>query len=297
MREELKTLCEAVLFDEPMSRHTTIRIGGAADALLYPGNIEEVTHLLGFARRHRLPVLFLGAGSNLLVRDKGVRGLVVSLSRGFGKIRLEPSRLLYAEAGVGMPRLAEFAAEQGLSGVESLSGIPGTLGGALVMNAGTREGEIGAVVHSVTFVDSRERVQTWMRERIRFGYRESHFPKGAVLLSARLELKPSTPEAVREKVRSDRARRVETQPLGLPNLGSVFKNPPKGFAARAIEEAGLKGVRVGGARVSEKHANFIVNEGEASARDVLALIGLVRDKVKERLAVGLETEVKVVGEE
>ena len=303
MRTEIQQLCEQVFFDEPMSRHTSIRIGGPADALVYPRSVEEVTQLIALARRNHLPFFVLGAGSNLLVRDKGIRGLVISLARGFSTVRIETNdsvageAILYAEAGVGIPRLVDFSAESGLAGLEPLSGIPGNLGGALVMNAGTHEGDIGAVVSSVTFMEKEGRLVTWTREKIRYDYRESHFPKGVVLLSARLLLKGASPESVKEKIAKARAKRVETQPLNVPNLGSVFKNPRKGHAGRYIEESGLKDVRIGGGRISPKHANFIVNEGQASARDIVSLIGLVQDKVKEKFGVSLETEVRVVGEE
>ncbi len=296
MKQELQGIGET-LFDEPMSRYTSIRIGGRADALVYPKNLEELEAILAFSRKRELPVFILGAGSNLLVRDKGIRGVVLSLVKGFGSIRREGPQLLYVEAGVGLPRLVDYAAEQGLSGLEPLAGIPGNLGGALTMNAGTSSGDISQVAQSVTFLQRDGRLQTWPREKIRYGYRESHFPTHSVILSARLELKTSTTEAVTERVRADRAKRTETQPLNVPNLGSVFKNPKKGFAGHLIEESGLKDVRVGGARISPKHANFIVNEGEATARDVLALIGLVRDRVKEKFGLLLETEVCIVGEE
>lgn len=222
---------------------------------------------------------------------------MLSLTQGFSSLRLEDPAILYIEAGVGLPRLIEFAVEKGLSGVEPLVGIPGNVGGALVMNAGTPEGDIGRIVLSVTFVDREGKIVTWERDKIRFDYRESHFPRGAILLSTRLQLELSTPEAVREKVEKIRQKRIQTQPLNVPNLGSVFKNPKKGYAARLIEESGLKDVRVGGARISPKHANFIVNEGKATARDVLALVGLIKDKVKERFGVMLELEAQVVGEE
>lgn len=297
MKEELKNLCRQIHFDEPMSQHTSVRVGGKADALAYPSSLEEVTSLLSYLRQKKLPYFSLGAGSNLIVRDKGIRGVVLCMTGGFSNLRLEEPMILYVEAGVGLPRLIEFSAEKGLSGLEALVGIPGNVGGALVMNAGTRDGEIGQSVLSVTFVSPDGKIMTWEREKIRFAYRESHFPRGAILLSTRLKLIPSTSEAVREKAEKLRAKRIETQPLNVPNLGSVFKNPPKGFAARLIEETGLKDVRVGGARVSSKHANFIVNEGKATARDLLALVGLIKDKVKEKFGVSLELEAQVVGEE
>jgi len=297
MKEELRKICGRLFFDEPMSRYTTLRVGGEADLLAYPQNVEEVTGLVLFAKRRKLPCLALGAGSNLIVRDKGLRGIVLCLVEGFNSFKWEGPTGLYAEAGVGMPRLVEVAAEGGREGLEGLVGVPGNLGGALMMNAGTREGEIGAVVHSVTFVDRDGRLLTWPKEKIGFAYRESGFPKGTVILSARLDLTPSSPEKVREKIDRLREKRIKTQPLNVPNVGSIFKNPKGGYAAAYIEEAGLKDVRVGKARISPRHANFIVNEGGATAREILSLIGLVKDKVKEKFGVSLELEAKVVGED
>ncbi len=308
MKQELQSLCGTVLFDEPLSRYTSIRIGGPADALVYPKTIEEISALVEWAQKKKLPLFILGAGTNLLVQDKGIRGVVVSLSQGFHRIEIEKNdgneATVYAEAGVGIPRLVDFTAEEGLAGVEPLAGIPGNLGGALAMNAGTPDGDIGGAVTSVTFLGFSPKhpkpiLQTWSHEEIRFGYRESHFPRGAILLSARLKLRPLSSEIVRGRVQKYRSDRVESQPLTVPNLGSVFKNPQekKLFAGQCIEEAGLKSVRVGGARISPKHGNFIVNEGGAKAKDVLALVGLIRDKVKEKFGVLLETEVRVVGEE
>lgn len=311
MKEEIQQLCGGALFDEPLSRHTSIRIGGPADALVFPETVEDLLTIVRFARKNALPLFVLGAGSNLLVRDKGIRGVVISLERGFGRIEIEKegegSATLYAESGVGVPRLVDFAAEEGLTGLEPLAGIPGHLGGALVMNAGISEGEVSDHLVNVTFLNREGRLTTWAKEEIRFGYRESHFPRGAVILSARFQLARLSSELVRGRLQKYRAHRVETQPLNVPNMGSVFKNPnpPRtGKAGRApltagqlIEETGLKDIRVGGARISPKHGNFIVNEGGAKAKEVLALIGLVRDKVKEKFGVNLEMEVRVVGEE
>ncbi len=305
MKQDLQTLFNdapgKVFFDEPLSRHTSIRIGGPADAFVYPRTVEELAAVVAWGKKEKTPVFVLGAGSNLLVREKGIRGVVVNLSQGFSKIEVEGENRIYAEAGVGLPRLVDFSAEEGLSGLEVVSGIPGNVGGGLVMNAGTRDGDISQSVVSVTFLDKDGRIQTWPKEKIRYAYRESHFPRGAIVLSARFELTRMASELVRGKIQKYRAYRLETQPLNVPNLGSVFKNyeekKKKIFAAEAIESAGLKNVRVGGARISPKHANWIVNEGGATSKDVLALIGLAKDKVKEKFGVALEMEVRVVGEE
>lgn len=303
MKQELQKICGTVLFDEPLSRYTTIRIGGPADALAYPRTIDELASIVHWARQNKLPVFLLGAGSNLLIRDRGVRGVVISLSQGFNRMTVEGEEdgavALYAEAGVGIPRLVDFSADEGLTGLEPIAGIPANLGGALFMNAGTPEGDISDRLESTTFLDKDGKLATWPKEKIGFAYRQSRFPRGSVILSARFRLRRMASEQVQGRVRGFRARRVETQPLNVPNLGSVFKNPAgkKLFAGKLIEETGLKNIRVGGARISPKHGNFIVNEGGAKARDVLTLVGLVKDKVKEKFGVLLETEVKIVGEE
>lgn len=305
MKTELQQISDSVLFDEPLARHTSVRIGGPADAFVYPKTIDELSSLVQWARRHDTPNFVLGAGSNILVREQGIRGLVIHLSQGFQKLEVEKEEsseaILYAEAGVGLPRLVEFCAEEGLAGLEVLSGVPGNVGGGLVMNAGTQEGDISKTVLSVTWMDKEGKVQTWPAEKIRYSYRESHFPRGAIILSARFRLIRKSTEWIRGKIQQYRAYRLETQPLNVPSLGSVFKNyqekNKKLFAAKLIEDTGLKNVRVGGARISPKHANWIVNEGEATSKDVLALVGLVRDKVKEKFGILLEPEVRVVGEE
>lgn len=304
VKQKLSSLCSAIFFDEPMSKYTSIRVGGPADVLIYPKTIEEVQQLVALAKSQRLPITLLGAGSNLLVQDKGIRGLVLNLSQGFNQVRVESETKdladVYVEAGVGLPRLVDFCAEKGLAGAEVLSGIPGNVGGALMMNAGTKDGDISEILKSVTFIDKEGRLLTKQKEYFSYKYRESHFPKNSIVLSAVVQLKPLSTEMISGKIQKYKAYRLETQPLNIPSLGSVFQNPEghkKIFAGKLIEDAGLKNVRVGGARISAKHANWIVNEGGATAKDILVLIGLVKDKVKEKFSVKLETEVKIVGEE
>lgn len=292
-----------VLFDEPLSAHTTIRVGGPADILAFPRSLEETQRLLRLADDARLPVFVFGWGSNLLVRDGGIRGLVINLSSGLQEIsRLEAQDgdrvQLKVGAGVKIPGLLEMMIKEGLTGLEFMAGIPATVGGALWMNAGTPEGEIGQVVHSVSYLSKKGRLHTLLRKDCGFRYRHSEFPSGAVLIEAVLNLHQGDPEQIRSAIEVKKGKRVDTQPLNLPNLGSVFKNPSKRQqAGRLIEDAGLKSIRVGQARISAKHGNFIVNEGQAKAKEVLALIGLVKDKVREKCHVRLETEVRVVGQD
>lgn len=316
IQEKIKELCGSVLFDEPMSKYTSIRVGGPADALVYPKTIDELQQLVIFSKSHHLPITVVGAGSNLLVSDKGLRGLVLNLSQGFNQLRIDSETQdrveLYVEAGVGLPRFVEFCTEHGMAGAEVLSGIPGNMGGALIMNAGTKDGDISQILKSVTFIDKDGKLLTKQKEFFSYDYRESHFPKNSIVLSAIVQLKPLATETIAGKIQKYRSYRLETQPLNVPSLGSVFRNPAEGqnkphkedkknskkyFAGKLIEESGLKNVRVGGARISQKHANWIVNEGGATAKDIQVLIGLVKDKVKEKFGVRLETEVKIVGEE
>lgn len=302
VKKQLSSICQGpIFFDEPLARLTTIRVGGPADALLHPTSIEELQAILELARANKQPVFIFGGGSNLLVRDGGIRGFVINLSRGFQKI--EPmseeadSVLLRVEAGVTMPALLQYLTEHALTGLEYMAGIPATLGGAIWMNAGTPEGEIGDCVVNVTILDKKGQIRSLDRKSCGFRYRANGLPSGAIVLDATFKLTKGAIESIRSKIESHKDHRIETQPLNRPNLGSVFKNPPKQRAGRLIEEAGLKDVRVGQARISAKHGNFIINEGNARARDVLALIRLVKDKVKEKYQVRLETEVRVVGQD
>ncbi len=297
------TLKGELLFNEPLARYTSVKIGGPADILFYPQDLEDLKNALVFCHEKDLSHFVIGNGSNLLVRDGGVRGLVVRLNRILNTYKTEENPedditvILSTDAGVMLPKLVELSKQNGWSGLESLYGVPGTVGGALLMNAGTREGEIGDSVLEITALENNGRIKTYSKKRLHFEYRDLKIPRSEIILSAKLLLKKSDPKTVMEKVEFFQKRRHQTQPLDQPSMGSVFKNPSKKFAAQLIEELGLKGVRVGGARVSEKHSNWIVNEGGATAQDILILIGLVRDKVKEVTGIRLETEVKVVGED
>jgi UDP-N-acetylmuramate dehydrogenase len=302
LQEKFTTLTSGPVFvNEPLARFTTLRVGGPADFLVHPINRQEVEAVIQVAHEEKMPIFVFGGGSNLLIRDGGIRGIVINLMRGFqGKSVISESQdnlVLQVEAGVTIPALLQFLCENGLSGLEFMAGIPASLGGALWMNAGTREGEIGDRVESLTFIDKNGRIKTFTHTQCGFSYRHTDLPTHAIILEATIKLARGNTEKIKQKIEKLRSRRVETQPLNLPNIGSVFKNPKKGYAGQIIEDAGLKNVRVGHARISEKHGNFIVNEGKASAKDVLALIGLIKDKVKERCQVRLETEVHVVGED
>lgn len=291
-----------VLFREPMSRHTTIRIGGAADVFIKPVNLEDLICALKISREEKIPSLLLGGGSNTLVKDGGIRGFVISTPSALQGHRILNERDgefdVLAEAGVGITAFINFARDHSLSGMEPLVGIPGTIGGAIVMNAGARGTEIKDVIREIALMDHEGQIKKIPRENLEFTYRHLKIPRSNIVVEGVFRLQKGDRGEITERIKNYQKLRVETQPLNYPNLGSVFKNPkPPSVAARLIEEAGLKNVRVGGARISDKHANFIINEKDATARDVMVLINLVRDKVKEATGILLETEIKIVGED
>lgn len=296
------------LYREPMAKHTSIRIGGVADVFLKPESVDDIRSAVKIAREAEIPILLLGSGSNTLVKDGGIRGFVlkpasalqkyevVQLEEEFGDVR--------AEAGVGITAFVNFTKDQSLSGMESFVGIPGSMGGAIAMNAGARGWEVKDLVREITVLDGDGEIKTIPREKLEFAYRSLKIPRAYVILSGLFRLQKANIDEIAQRIREYQKLRADTQPLNYPNLGSIFKNPvpqkknePPVYAAQLIEECGLKNIRVGGARVSEKHANFIVNEKEATAKDVTVLINLVRDKVKEKTGVVLEPEVKIVGED
>ncbi len=290
-------VAQSVLYDEPLVRHTTWRIGGPADVLIIPGTLTEVKAALASARRHELPVFVLGRGSNLLVKDGGIRGVVLKLGDDFAAV--ETSELsLTALAGRTIVSAAHIAIRRGLSGLEFATGIPGTVGGAVTMNAGAHGGEIRDVLAKATVIDRAGEVLEVLPQDLAFAYRHSGIgEKGLVVVTATFALTAGDRVKMQERVRAWSRRRIVSQPLSLPSCGSVFRNPPGDFSARLIEAAGLKGQRIGNAMISDLHANFIVNLGQAQAADVMALMRLAQTAVWERFGVKLEPEVRVVGED
>jgi UDP-N-acetylmuramate dehydrogenase len=283
------------LRDEPMARHVSWRAGGRADQFYVP---SSVAHLSAFMKQlpQNEPLLFVGLGSNLLVRDGGFRGTVILMH----SAELRPEMrdgLLYAAAGVAAPKVARFAAMHQLAGAEFLAGIPGTVGGALAMNAGCYGSETWHVVEKVLTVDRAGTLHERSKAEFEIGYRHCHFPAEEWFVAAFFRLPAGDGEASRARIKELLAKRIATQPLSLPNAGSVFRNPPGDHAARLIESCGLKGLARGGASVSEKHANFIVNpKGVARAADIEWLIHEVRNKVLEKTGIELIPEVRIVGE-
>lgn len=290
----------AVLFNEPMSRHTTMQVGGVVDAWVEPADLDDCKAAQEIANAHDLPIMTVGRGSNLLVRDGGIRGIVLHVGAAFQEIAVteqsESATIINVGAGVMVKQLLNWAADQGLSGVEGLEGVPGTVGGAVAMNAGTPHGSIGDAVLSVTVLE-KGKVIDRAAKTLEFSYRKAKLARATTVLSVRLQLTPKDPTEIRAKLQELRADRQSKQPLQLPSVGSVFKNPDKiNTAGKLIEESGLKGVRVGKAQVSPMHANWIVNLGDATAKDVEILIKLIRDTVKEKTGYVLEPEVKIIGD-
>jgi len=280
--------------DEPLARHTSFRIGGPADVLVTPDTADELAAVVRTAAATGVPLTVLGGGSNMLVGDGGIRGIVVKLGRGFRRTTWDGS-CVEAGAAVQLGRLARDAAARGLAGLEYAEGIPGTVGGALFMNAGAYGGEVSDAVDTVEGVDAGGLVRRLPRAELAFTYRRAALPAGFLVTAVRFRLRAETPDAVEARLEEARARRTASQPHGWANAGSIFKNPPGDFAGRLVETAGLKGTRVGGARISEAHGNFIVNEGAARATDVQALMQEAQRVVWEGSGVWLEPEVRLVG--
>ncbi len=284
---------DSVLRDEPMSRHTTFRIGGPADYMVLPHSPEEIRGILRFAEEAGIPCAVIGNGSNLLVSDEGVRGIVVRLGKEFGGIAVSGDEMT-VEAGALLSAAAAAAAEHSLTGMEFAGGIPGTLGGACMMNAGAYGGEMKQILENVTVIRDGE-VCTLSGADMGLGYRTSAFQReGMIVLSAVIRLKPGDPAEIRAISDDLRERRQSKQPLDLPSAGSTFKRPEGYFAGKLIMDAGLRGYRVGGAQVSEKHCGFVVNRGGATAADVKTLIRDVQDRVFEKFGVRLEPEVRML---
>ncbi len=282
--------------DEPLKRHTTFRIGGPADYLIDVADRQELSGILALAKREGLPVQILGNGSNLLVSDSGVRGVVLILDGEFNQFTVEETTVR-AGGGYNLPKLATRVMKMGLGGIEFACAIPGTVGAGLVINAGAHGGDLSQVVTEATVVWDDGREERLSPGQIGFGYRTSKLQGSfAIVVEVVMALHYRETGEMQQAMQHHLERRRATQPLNLPNAGSIFMNPPGDYAGRLIEQAGLKGLREGDAQVSDKHANFIVNLGNATARDVLTLMDRVRSSVEERFGVRLQAEVKIWGE-
>lgn len=297
----------SLMQDEPMKKHTTFRIGGPVDYYAEP-DVSQISKLIEIAKACDMPVAVIGNGSNLLVGDKGIRGLVIGIGKGLSEIDVTEAvaqqstaqgngRIITAGAGAILAAVAAKAAEASLSGLEFASGIPGSVGGAVVMNAGAYGGEIKDVLIDATVLTAEGELKTVTRDELDLSYRHSIVPeKSYIVLSARFMLTPKPQDEIKSYMAELRAKRVEKQPLEYPSAGSTFKRPEGYFAGKLIMDAGLRGYSVGDAQVSGKHCGFVVNKGEATAADVLTLIKDVQETVLKQFGVKLEPEVKMIGE-
>jgi UDP-N-acetylmuramate dehydrogenase len=288
-----------VRFAEPLSRHTSFRIGGPADAWIEVSTAGDILAVQRAARAAGVPMAVLGIGTNVLVSDRGVRGIVVKLGRALGRLEWrDDGGRAHVRAGAAAPfkKLVMDAAARQLTGLEFAEGIPGSIGGGLLMNAGAFGGEISHVVTGIVGVDPEHGERHLPRAELRFGYRRFDLPPDLIVTHVDFALAPGDPQAIRASMADAKRKRDAKQPLGWPNAGSIFKNPPGEFAGRLIEAAGLKGRRVGGAMISEQHANFIVNVGDATAADVKRLMDEVAETVWRARAIRLVPEIKLVGD-
>lgn len=288
---------ENVLKEEPMKNHTTFRVGGPADWLVTPTEEEQIRDVVNLLRAEKVPYYVMGNGSNLLVGDKGYRGVIIQLGKNLSQIRMTEEGVLYAQAGALLSKIAAEAFAQSLTGFEFASGIPGTLGGAVMMNAGAYGGEMKHVLKDALALTADGELRVLPVEQMALGYRTSIFAQnGDIVLSAQIRLQPGNPEEIRAYMDELKEKRMTKQPLEYPSAGSTFKRPEGYFAGKLIEDTGLRGFQFGGAQVSEKHCGFVINKGQATAADILSLIEQVSDRVEAKFGVRLEPEVKRIGE-
>lgn len=288
----------SILENEPLSRHTTWKVGGPARHLVLPQDEKDVETAVDYALKNGMSYYILGGGSNVLIPDEGVEGLVIKMASGLNRIACvyhkKDDKGVYLGAGTTVKELMAFIIKAELSGLEFLAGIPASLGGLLKMNAGAWGQEILDLVEWINVLMPRKGLTTLGKKELKFGYRRLEMPEDWIIMGALLTLKKSTRSAVQEKITANHKQRKEKQPLEMPSCGSVFKNPPGDFAGRIIEEIGMKGFQVGGAKISDKHANFIINAGNATAKDILTLIEVIKQKVWMKKNIMLEEEVVMV---
>lgn len=288
---------ENVLKDELMKKHTTFRVGGPADWLVTPTEEEQIREVVNLLRTENVPYYVMGNGSNLLVGDKGYRGVIIQLGKNLSQIRMTEEGVLYAQAGALLSKIAAEALAQSLTGFEFASGIPGTLGGAVMMNAGAYGGEMKHVLKDALALTANGELRVLPVEQMELGYRTSIFAQnGDIVLSAQIRLQEGSPQEIRAYMDELKEKRITKQPLEYPSAGSTFKRPEGYFAGKLIEDTGLRGFQVGGAQVSEKHCGFVINKEQATAADILSLIEQVSDRVEAKFGVRLEPEVKRIGE-
>ena len=289
-----------IRINEPMSKHTTFRLGGVADALVMPETIDELTACLKYAKENKIPVTIIGNGSKLLVLDGGIRGIVIKLASKFANVTFD-GNTVQALSGVTLPYLAGLAKKNSLSGLEFACGIPATLGGAIFQNAGAYDGDMSKVVEEVTYLDEKYNLKTLTKDELQFGYRNSFFKankdKGYVIVSAKLRLVDGNLDQIEKLMNENTEKRNSKQPLEYPSAGSVFKRPEGYFVGKLIDDAGLKGKCIGDAQISTKHSGFIVNKGNATSKDVLDLINFIKKEISQKFGVKLEEEIIIIGDE
>ena len=283
-----------VFIDEPMKNHTSFHIGGNADIFISAKSKDEIISAVSLLKENNVKITIVGNGSNLLVSDDGIEGAVICIGKDFASVT-KNGNTITADAGILLSRLSSFAASNGLTGLEFASGIPGTLGGAIVMNAGAYGGEMKDCVISTTYINCGGNIRTINGEEHMFSYRKSFFKDGDIILSSTLSLQKGDEAVIKETMRSLSEKRREKQPLEYPSAGSTFKRPEGAFAAKLIDDAGLRGFSVGDAEVSEKHCGFVINKGKASFKDVMALMEHIKTTVKDKFGFELEPEVKIIG--
>ncbi|MFI3171540.1 MAG: UDP-N-acetylmuramate dehydrogenase [Eubacteriales bacterium] len=282
--------------NEPMSKHTTFRIGGIADYYIRINSNEMLQNVIGLCKTYSVPFYIVGNGSNLLVGDGGFRGVIIEIASAMNEITCDGD-IIYAQAGALLSRVARVALDQELGGFEFAAGIPGTIGGAVVMNAGAYGGEIKDVIVSATVLDTEGIIREWTQEELKLGYRRSAISsEGGIVVGVKIQLAKETKETIQRKMDELKEQRVTKQPLEYPSAGSTFKRPEGYFAAKLIDDTKLRGLQVGGAQVSEKHCGFVVNKGNATAADVCFLMSQVQEKVYKEHGVKLEPEIKKIGE-
>lgn len=286
-----------IKLDEPMKKHISFRVGGPADILVKPRTEEQIKNIIDFAKKENIPYIVKGNGSNLLVRDGGIRGIVIEITDNFNSYEIE-DKIIKVQSGALLSIIGRAALKQNLKGFEFAAGIPGTIGGALAMNAGAYGGEMKDIVKSVRLMDTDGNIFNFSNEDMKFGYRKSILSKSDyIVLGAEIELEKGDYEEIKEMMKDFSNRRITKQPLNLPSAGSTFKRPEGYFAAKLIDDSGLRGLTLRNAQVSDKHCGFVVNLGDAKASDILDLMYVVKSTVKNKFGVTLEEEVKILGED
>ena len=282
------------LMNESLKKHTTYGIGGPADLMIFPKSKQDLIKVIEIINENKIQLTILGSGSNVLVSDNGIRGAVISLKNSLKQIQVDDN-ILYAECGTMLGKIVKHAVKNNLIGLENLNGVPGTLGGALIMNAGAWGGEISENLIHVEVINSKSEIQKIQKKDLNFSYRQSSFNKDDILLSAKFNLKKADKDIIKENFIEAQSGRKKSQPLNKRSAGSLFKNPKNNSAGKLLDEAGLKGYSVGDAKISEKHANFFINDGDATSKDMLMLIKKAHKEVKDKFNVNLSLEVKLMG--